>query len=161
MDFFILLVIHPAIASLIDSRASSRVSPSDRHPGSSGHSMTKCPSSSFSQRIVSFMVVSQRINFCVLSSFQTNKPFCLKGKDLIAFICNKESGKRTCLLCNQDREGYQVSSGLSAGGGLCSLLTPSGRSGVNTRSSGTGRTHGRIITGTGRRSCRGGERSGL
>ena len=63
MAVFMRLVIHPAIASLIDSRASSRVSPSERHPGSSGHSMTKCPSSSFSQRIVSFMIVRMIMNY--------------------------------------------------------------------------------------------------
>jgi len=41
------------------------------------------------------------------------------------------------------------------------MLMPSGWSGVNTRSSGTGRIHGNIITETVRRSCRRGERRGF
>lgn len=43
-------------------------------------------------------------------------------------------------------------------GGLCSLLMPSDWSGVNTRSS-TQKDHGYIITGTGLRSYREGERN--
>jgi len=75
---FTRLVIQPAITSLIDSRASSRVSPSERQPGSSGHSMMKCPSSSFSQRMVSFMVVRKMVKFFILSYFQSNKHLSLK-----------------------------------------------------------------------------------
>jgi len=87
--FFTRLVIQPAIASLIDSRACSRVSPSERQPGSSGHSITKCPSSSFSQRIVSFMMIRKMMNFFVLSYFQSNKHLCLNRKDPIS-IRSKE-----------------------------------------------------------------------
>lgn len=91
MAVFIRLVIHPAIASLIDSRASSRVSPSERQPGSSGHSITKCPSSSFSQRIVSFIVVRMKMNYFVVSYLQGNKHLCHFSKSLGSVVWIRRS----------------------------------------------------------------------
>ncbi len=48
---------HPIIASFTFSKAFSRVSPSERQPGRSGHSATYLPSSFFSMIMLNFMIV--------------------------------------------------------------------------------------------------------
>lgn len=76
---------HPIIASFTFSKASSRVSPSERQPGRSGHSATYLPSSSFSMIMLNFMIVVTCLShISVLDVGSKEKRIELFGERLLA-----------------------------------------------------------------------------